>query len=540
MQARQPDRAERTTPAASGLLAILTLVGLALRLPSFADSLFGDELSAYYIVAGHGLGQVLHLLDYHSTELNPQLFFLLAWLSKTVFGLSSEALKLPSLIFGTATIPLVYALAREATGVATSLLAAALAACSPFLIFYSTEARPYALMLFLVVATALALLRALRRDGWGWWLLYALCTCAAAYTHFTSIFALAAIAAWALVTQPQARRRVLTALALATIGYLPELPVLHKISQSPGTNLYSFLSPLSAHLVRRDLGRWAIGHPFLPLAQVPGTPAAILIAAGAALGLVCGAARLLGRGTDGTGWSGMSSPTALIILLAVASPVGVLLYSLPGNGVWGARNIIASWGAFAVVLAMVVSSPRRAVAIAAAALLTTGFTLGGLSMLSRSVQRPDYENAVAYMRALAPRGAPVADLPGPTPGPPTETEAALGVAGLAHTFPVSRIGYPALQAVIAAPPYAPLPPIPAATTARQVTERAVHGIFFIVIEFAIPPRVLRDVRRRHLQSTAGPFGYLGTFLGDLPARFRLVDYRTFPGLAPVSVYVMRG
>lgn len=540
MRALRPGGGERSPAAVMGLLALITLLGLALRLPSFGDSLFGDELSAYYIVAGHSLGQVLHLLDYHSTELNPQLFFLLAWLSKTVFGLSSVSMKLPSLIVGTATIPLVYALGREATGARASLLAAALTACSPFLIFYSTEARPYALMLFLVVGAALALLRALRSDRWGWWLLYALCTCAAAYTHFTSIFALAAIAGWALISQPQARPRILAALALAVIGYLPELPVLHKISQSPGTKLYSFLSPLSAHLVRRDIGRWAIGHPYLPLARVPGTLAAILIAAGSALGLAGAGVRALRPGPSRASRAWLNSTAVLIVLLALATPVGVLLYSLPGDGIWGARNLIASWGAFAIVLAGVVSAPRRPVGLAAIGLLAVGFALGGISMLSRSVQRPDHQAAVTYMRAVAPEGAPVADLPGPTPGPPTETEAALAMAGVARAFPVSRIGYPPLQSVIAAPPYARLPATPAGTTARQVTARAIHGIFFLVMEFAIPPRTLTDVRRLHLQSTAGPFGYLGTFLGDLPARFRLVAHRTFPGLAPVSVYVMRG
>jgi hypothetical protein len=524
----------------AGAVAAITLIGLILRLPSFADSLFGDELSAYYIVAHHTFGQVMHLLNYHSTELNPQLFFILAWISQTVLGLSAETMKLPSLIVGTATIPMIYCLGRQAGGARTGLVAAGLAACCPFLIFYSTEARPYALMLFLVLGAALALLRALRSGGVWWWLLYALCTCAAAYTHFTSIFALGAIAVWGLVTQPPARLRILGALALAAVAYVPELPVLHKISQSPGTNLYRFLDPLSAHLVLRDLGRWAIGHPYLTLTHVPGTVALVASVAGLAVGMAGCGLRLAGTRGEGTWRARPPAIAVLVVVLAVASPAGVILYSILGKGVWGARNVIASWGAFAVVLAAIVTYPRRPLRIVAGALLVLGFALAGLSMLPDSVQRPDYQAAVAYMRALAPRGAPVADLPAPTPGPPTGTEAALDLAGVARRYPVSRIGYPTLASVLAAPPYAPLADPSGEAIARQVTMRAHDGMFFIVIPTTLPGPQLMAARKAHAHSTPGPLGYLGPFLGAIPARYSLVAYRTFPGLAPVSVYALRG
>ncbi len=541
MAAPESARTERPTRSVLVLLTLITLAGLVLRLPSFGGSLFGDELSAFYIVAHHSFGQVMHLLNYHSTELNPQLFFILAWTSETVLGLTTETMKLPSLIAGTATIPMIYCLGRRAVGARAGLVAAALAAGCPFLIFYSTEARPYALMLFLVLGAVLALLRALRSDGVGWWLLYALCTCAAAYTHFTSIFALGTIALWALVTQPRNRLRVLGALAIAAVAYLPELPVLRKISKSPGTNLYEFLDPLSAHLVRRDLGRWAIGHPYLPLARVPGTLALAVITAGVVVGLAGCALRLAGGRRDRSPWRPQpSAMVLLVVLLALASPVGVILYSILGKGVWGARNVIASWGGFAVVLAALVTYPRRPVRALAGALLVVGFTFGGLSMLPTSVHRPDYQAAVAYLRALAPGGAPVADLPGPTPGPPTETEAAIDLAQIGRRYPVSRIGYPTLARVLAAPPYGALPTPRGEATARQVAMRAGRGMFFIVAATAAPGPELITVRRKHFHSTQGPLGYLGSFLGAIPARFHLVAYRTFPGLAPVSVYAMHG
>jgi hypothetical protein len=539
MAVPEPARDERVRQRALAILAFITLVGLALRLPSFGDSLFGDELSAYYIVAGHSLGQVMHLLNYHSTELNPQLFFILAWVSQKTFGLSSESMKLVSLLVGTATIPMVYSLGRQAAGVRTGLVASALAATCPFLIYYSTEARPYALMLFLVLGATLALLRALRSPGWGWWLVYALCNCAAAYTHFTSVFALGAIALWALITQPQARLRIVAALALAAVAYVPELPVLHKISKSPGTNLYEFLDPVSVHTVSRDLARWAIGHPYLSIYRVPGQVAVILIAAGIALGLLAGAMRL-GTRARARSWPRPTALGALVVLLGLAAPVGAVIYSLIRESVWGARNVISSWAGLGVSLAAVVTYPRRPVNIAATVLLLAGFTIGGISMLSSSVHRPDYADAIAYLNRLDPHGGPIADLPSLSPGPPTETDAAVDLAGVARQHPVFRIGYPPLRQVLAAPPYAPLTPPRGETIAREVAQAAGNGLLFLVAPLPTPGRTLMSVRREHVHSTAGLLEYLASFLGALPARFHLVTERTFPGLSPVTVYVLRG
>ena len=305
----------------------------------YGDSLFGDELSTYYIVAGHSFGQMMHLLNNHSVELNPPLFFILTWVSQSLFGLSTESLRLVSLLAGTATIPLTFALGRM-VGQRTGLVAAALAATSPFLIYYSTEARAYALMAFLVLAAALALLRALRSCEWGWWILYSVCTCAAAYTHYISVFALIALALWALVTQPAARLRTAVALVGAAILYLPELPVLRATSKSSGTGIMGFLDPLSVHSVRLDLSHWAIGHPYVSLTQVPGTVALVLIGA-AVVGALAATAQRLGPRLRQAEFPRPSATEALVALLAVAAPVGAILYTLFRPSVWGARNVIS-------------------------------------------------------------------------------------------------------------------------------------------------------------------------------------------------------
>jgi hypothetical protein len=62
------------------LLAVVTIGGLLLRLKSFHDALFGDELSTYYIVTGHSLSRVLRLVE-SNQETSPPLYWILAWAS---------------------------------------------------------------------------------------------------------------------------------------------------------------------------------------------------------------------------------------------------------------------------------------------------------------------------------------------------------------------------------------------------------------------------------------------------------------------------
>jgi hypothetical protein len=518
---------------------VITLAGLALRLPSFGDSLFGDELSAYFIVAGHSFGEMMHLLNNHSTELNPPLFFMLTWVGQKLLGLSTETMKLVSLLAGTATIPLTYALGRRTIGVRAGIVASALAATCPFMIYYSTEARPYALMVLLILLVALALLEAVQRPGWRWWAAYALFACAAAYTHFTSVFALAALFAWALVTHPVVWRKLLLASAAAAIAYLPWLPILIKTSESPGTKLYEVLEPFSLHAIRIDLGHWAIGHPYLLLSQVPGTGATLIAVIAVFIAIVGTGLKLAPRLRG----SPLPRPTfglALVVVLALAAPLGVALYSAVRESVWGARNVISSWTGFAVLLGALVTYPKTLWRVPATGLLLVAFVIGGVSMLPARHHRPDYTDAIAYIDSLARNAGPIADVVAPTPGPPTETEAALALAGTAGAHSVFRIGIPPLKEVLAAPPYTSLKPQPGQLVAREVAAAAGDGLLFIVAPTAVPTASLQAARRRRSQANTNELAIFGSFLGALPARFHPVGSRTFPGLAPVTVYVYRG
>src|SRR5437763_10919086 len=169
----------RRPSAAALAVAALTVAGAVVRVIVAHQSVFADELSTYWISATHSLGDVLSLLystgRIHHAEITPPLSFLASWLT-TQAGRSPELLRLAALVAGTATIPLVYLLGLRTVTRRAAALAAALTALSPFMIYYSAEARAYGLLMFLVAASTLSMLVAIDTGRRRWWAVYAVCS----------------------------------------------------------------------------------------------------------------------------------------------------------------------------------------------------------------------------------------------------------------------------------------------------------------------------------------------------------------------------
>ena len=92
-------------------MAGLTLLALALRLPHLGESLVGDEMYATREVHGRSLTGVIDAVR-QGGENSPPLFFVLAWVSMKL-GDPTVTIRLPSLVLGTATVPLVYLVGRR-------------------------------------------------------------------------------------------------------------------------------------------------------------------------------------------------------------------------------------------------------------------------------------------------------------------------------------------------------------------------------------------------------------------------------------------
>lgn len=126
------------------VLILLLLTAFALRLYRLDhQELWGDEAHSAYV-------SKLPLPSTVSpcTETNPPLYHLLLYFWVRLAGSSVFALRFLSLVLGLLTVPLVYRLARLGFGVLVGLLGALLCAISPFQVYYSQEARMYALATF--------------------------------------------------------------------------------------------------------------------------------------------------------------------------------------------------------------------------------------------------------------------------------------------------------------------------------------------------------------------------------------------------------
>ena len=99
-----------------------------------------------------------------NAEISPPLSFVVAWLT-TRIGVSPGWLRCASVLAGTATVPLLYLVGLRSVGRAAGLVAAAIAAFAPFLIYYSGEARGYAVLMALVLLSTASLLRAVDRGS---------------------------------------------------------------------------------------------------------------------------------------------------------------------------------------------------------------------------------------------------------------------------------------------------------------------------------------------------------------------------------------
>ena len=201
-------------------LALLA-VALGLRAPGLArESLWLDELSSVSVavMAPRDLLHHLTTLDVH-----PPLYFALlgAWLR--LFGTSELAARSLSLVAGMLAVAGISHLARALLPPREALAAAALAATSPFAVYYAREARSYSLTLALTALAVTLLVRALRSPTPGRWGAFVVAATALAYTHVFGLLTIAGstLGLIALRRDRRSLAKALAAYAVVAVAYLP-------------------------------------------------------------------------------------------------------------------------------------------------------------------------------------------------------------------------------------------------------------------------------------------------------------------------------
>lgn len=175
-------------------VAALTILAAAIRFPTLGlQSYRHDEAVTAGRVLVPSLTETMHRV--WTGESTPPLYYLLAWAWSHLFGVGEWGLRSLSAIFGTATVPLACLAGRELVGRRVGVAAGAIVAVSPMLVWYSQDARAYALLVLFSTAALVFFLRA-RRSGsardLGWWAAFSALALA---SHYFAFFPLAIEAA---------------------------------------------------------------------------------------------------------------------------------------------------------------------------------------------------------------------------------------------------------------------------------------------------------------------------------------------------------
>ena len=174
-------------------------------------------------------------------QVSPPGFLLGEWLVTSLFGAGEKALRLLPLIAGVLALILFARLARRILDPGLALLATALAALSPLLIYYSAEVKSYGfdwLAAILVMHATLTLIEGPTRQAWVRWALTAL---------FGALFStpapfFVAGCALALLAAPNVRRSPRALLHLAAAGTPAALVAgFHLLMASRGPATMSFM-----------------------------------------------------------------------------------------------------------------------------------------------------------------------------------------------------------------------------------------------------------------------------------------------------------
>lgn len=206
------------------LLTGLTLLAVVLRLATERSFWVDEAISVRQVQLP--LGAMLD--DLRGTDVHPPLHFIVLWGVVRLLGTAEWAVRLPSVLFGAALVPCLYGLCRELFDRRTAQVAAVLAVPAPFLVWYSQEARMYALFMLLGVGSVWAQATALRRGSPRAFAAWSVASAALLWTQWFAVLPLAVqhVATAAHLIHRRGERRVVGALARRWLGSLALLVAL--------------------------------------------------------------------------------------------------------------------------------------------------------------------------------------------------------------------------------------------------------------------------------------------------------------------------
>ncbi len=349
-----------------------------------------DEAVTAWRVLHGGLGGTLHVVAH--SERSPPLYYLLAWLWSKLFGTGEVGLRSLSALIGCLTVPAAYLAARELSWPRADLVAAALVALNPYLVWYSQEARSYALFALFAAWGLYFFVRSLGDPSSRNLGLWAAASALALCSHYFAVFIVGAEGLW-LVVRSWPRRAPMIAFAAPVAVGLALIPLAVAQEGSGRRNLFTGV-PLARRAAETVFGYLASQEPgaFAGSMQVRHFRYAVVVAGliGAATALFL----LLRRASE-------RERRGALTVAAVAAIAIVVPFALAAVGVdyIDPRNLIGSLVPFLVAAGVgfgCATAGRLGVAAAGASVLLFAIVLAAV-YASSQMQRPDWRGAAEAM-----------------------------------------------------------------------------------------------------------------------------------------------
>jgi mannosyltransferase len=390
-------RLSRAAPSSRLVVGGLIVVAAWLRLPTVGlQSFWYDEAVTVHRVLHPSLVATLQAVP--GSESNPPLYYLLAWGWTRVFGTSEAGIRSLSATVGIATVPVVWATARRLAGGRAAVMAAGIVAVNPFLVWYSQEARPYALV---VLAASLSLYWWVRarqersRRALGWWAVFSALAIA---THYFAGFLVVAEAVWLLADQRD--RRSVRAVGVVALGMLALTPL--ALVQA-GTNHTDWIGRMS--LSSRLLAtpeKFALGETATRVRPLLGLAAVVLL-------LLAGCLAVTRRG------EGRPAVRGPLVLALASLGLPLVLLAVGHDYIWP-RNLITALVPLSILggVALAVPPPRLTLLVAVAIAVVSVAAIVAVDVRPR-LQRADWRDLAPAIGAARQTRAVVVPFVGDEP-----------------------------------------------------------------------------------------------------------------------------
>jgi mannosyltransferase len=376
--------AARARSRAFWIVAGLTLLGAVLRFATLGVQAYHhDEIVTASRILRGGFGHAMDAVGF--SESAPPLYYALAWVWTQVTGTGEFGLRSLSAVAGVATIPVAYLVGIELRGRRAGLMAAGLVAVNPMLLWYSQEARAYALLVLLCAVSLLYCVRALRRGSRRDFVLWGIASGLALASHYFAIFVVAVEAIWLLRRHGRASAPGLGVVALFSLALAPL--AIHQMSYGHAEWIGEFTL---GHRLWETAATFVSGETSDIIAR-PERPVLAL------LPLVLGLAALALIALRGRREQRRAAAIPLsLLLVGIGVPLLLALLS-PSKDFVLARNLLPALLPLLVAVAIGVTLPgaRRLGAAIGAALLVYSLGFCIWASFSPDLQRPDWDVVAA-------------------------------------------------------------------------------------------------------------------------------------------------